>query len=618
MNTPSLQDHMIFWATLSRCLHDGKTLNTAFDEAHASLVNSPLEPVVKQMAGEIRGGLTLSAAMGRHDHVFPRSIRTMARAGEVGGVMDVIAGRISEGLANGSLLVTGGTPGTADEQARFWDTFGMLLSSGVPILEAINVVGEGVCDAKLLEALRAIHKGVMEGRTLSETMRTFPDVFRPEVCSAADAGERAGELDSQALRIAAALRAGNLASLLPPQPAEPASMEGDEPVVVSTLNRVFSQAVRDRASDIHFDPTEADAGHVRLRIDGVLRPFEPLPPGLFPNLIRRVKIMCNLNVAESRLPQDAQLMIHVDGKHIGFAVSVVPTIAGERIVMRIMYLEQIRLSLEDIGLRAEDLQTVKRLCSLPSGIVIANGKTGSGKTTLLYSMVMEIDRDAACVMTIEDPVEFRLPGVAHVEIKPQIGFTYQRALIHVLRQSPNVIMVGELRDLETVELTIQAALTGHLVFTTMHAGSSVEALQRLLDIGIKPFMVNSSIAAVITQNLVRLLCNCKRPAKLTFRTLPPQIIEFVKRSPDATFFEPCGCEQCHGTGFRGRTAIHEILVMNDEIRQVFGEADTMPAVHEAALHSGMRTLLQDGLRKAAAGLISVDELLRVLPLRHMV
>ncbi|HUU95811.1 MAG TPA: ATPase, T2SS/T4P/T4SS family, partial [Phycisphaerae bacterium] len=510
--THDMPNYLTFWRTLSENLNLGRTVLAAFDETRAVLAGTSLESVVKAMRSDIAGGSTISDAMKRHEQVFPRAIRMMMRAGEVAGAINVAASRVVHGLADGTFALPG-MPATGNEQVRYWATLAMLLSTGVPILESINLLCEGIQDAKLLESTRAIHKAIMEGKTIAEAMAGYPDVFAAEVCAAVDLGERTGELDNLALRIAESLKAGNLALLAPSTPAQPAAGK-DELPVMRALDALIARAAHEHASDIHFDPTDDGRGRIRLRIDGVLRDIEPLPEGIFQQLINRVKIICDLNVAERRLPQDGMIMMDAGGTSVDLRLNIVPTIGGERLVLRLLDRRQVPLSLSRLGLEGEDLAKIKRLCALPNGIVIANGKTGSGKTTLMYAMLMEINRDTTCVITVEDPVEFRLPGVAHLQIKPQIGLTYPRLLRNVLRQDPDVIMVGEIRDLETMELAAQCAMTGHLLLTTLHANTSPGAIVRLLDMGIEPFMVNSSLAAVISQNLVRLLCpECRKPAK---------------------------------------------------------------------------------------------------------
>ena len=609
----TMTDYITFWRNMSDCMNVGKTLLTALDQTGAKLTGTQLEPVVKAMRTDVAAGSTLSSAMKRHEQVFPRIIRTMMLAGEVAGAMNVAASRVAHGLIDGTLAMPGMAP-AENEQVSYWATFGMLLSTGVPVLETINLLCEGTQDARLLESTKAIHKAIMEGKTISSAMAGYPDVFASEVCAAVDLGERTGQLDAQSLRIAEALKLGNLSLLLPPSMPATSAAEKEEPVVVRAFNDLIARAVREQASDIHFDPAGDGRGRIRLRIDGVLRDIEPLPEGIFPQIITRVKILCGLETAEHRQPQDGVIMMDAGGTSVDLRLNIVPTIAGERLVLRLLDRQHAPLALNEIGLEGEDLAKIKRLCTLPNGIVIANGKTGSGKTTLLYAMLMEIDRDAAAVITVEDPVEYRLPGVAQMEVKPQAGLTYPRLIRSMLRQDPDVIMVGEIRDLETMTLVAQSAVTGHLLFTTLHASTSPGAIVRLLDMGIEPFMVNSSLAAVISQDLVRMLCpDCRKPSKPALHSLPPRAVEFVKSRGDATFYEPAGCGRCHGTGYRGRTAIHEILIMDDRIRQAVADSKDVSAIRDAAIASGMKTMLESGLEKAARGITSIAEVLRTVP-----
>ena len=304
------------------------------------------------------------------------------------------------------------------------------------------------------------------------------------------------------------------------------------------------------------------------------------------------------------------------GSAIDLRISTVPTIDGERLVARILDREAAPLlDLPKIGLINEDLEKVRQLCRLPNGIVIANGPTGSGKTTLLYSMLNEINTPERCIITVEDPVEYDLTGPAQIQISPQIGLTYARAIRSILRQDPDVIMIGELRDLETTELAVQCALTGHLMFTTLHANTSVGAIQRLLDIGLDAFMINASVKGVVSQRLVRVLCpKCRKPVKPATHSMPPEAVELIATWKDATFYGPGGCKECADTGYRGRTAIHEILVIDDRIRQLVTDGADMSAVREAACDAGFKTMMTNGLEKAAQGTTSIEEVLRVAPL----
>ncbi|NQT20808.1 MAG: type II/IV secretion system protein [Planctomycetes bacterium] len=394
-----------------------------------------------------------------------------------------------------------------------------------------------------------------------------------------------------------------------------AEIQPESEEVIQYVIQLLTDAVKARASDIHLDQSEGP-GRVRIRVDGVLREAGPPPPEMLSKVIRRFKFMAAMDVAERRLPQDGRIKLSVDRRAIDLRICTVPTIDGERLVARILDREAVpMLDLPKIGFINEDLQKVRQLCRLPNGIVIANGPAGSGKTTLLYSMLNEINTPERCIMTVEDPVEYDITGLAQIQISPQIGLTYARAIRSILRQDPDVIMIGELRDLETTELAVQCALTGHLLFTTLHANTSVGAIQRLLDIGLDAFMINASLKGVVSQRLVRVLCpKCRKPVEPATHSMPPEAVELIATWKDATFYGPGGCKECADTGYRGRTTIHEILVIDDRIRQLVTDGADMWAVREAACEAGFKTMMTNGLEKAAQGITSIEEVLRVAPL----
>ncbi len=614
--SPTLQDHLAFWQKIARDFELGRTLPAALEDVKSACKGTDFEPVADDLIEGVTAGNTLSAAMMQKGSVFSRCVCSMMRAGEVGGVMDVIIRRIVQGLKEGSLPLPGMADEGRDDPVRYWRAFGRLISSGVPMLEALDLVAAETAGPKLREATQSLRKAILDGKDMATGMQDYPDVFSDPVRLAAERGEREGMLDEQAFRIADALEADDQASLLRESLAAnaPADVEGGK--VEQYVNELLRSAVASRASDIHIDPTEQGAGRVRLRIDGVLNDVDPPPHDLYARIISRLKIMSSLDIAERAMSQDGRICIEMDCKPYDLRISVVPAVHGERVVMRVLGRASLEdLSLDAVGLDAEDIQKVRALCRLPNGIVVVNGPAGCGKTTHLYSMLKEIDWDRCCVMTVEDPVELFFPGVAQLQVKPQIGWTFARALRSVMRQDPDVVMVGELRDLEVMQLSIQLALTGHLLLTTLHAGTAVGAIRRLIDIGIEPYLINSTLAGVITPRLVRMLCpQCKQPAQPPAHSMPPEAVDIVASMEDAEFYQPQGCDHCRGTGFLGRTAIHEILIMDDRIREALTDPLDVSAVRDAARQGGMKTLTYDGLTKAARGITSVQEVLRVAPI----
>ena len=611
----TLEDHLAFWRMVAKDLKSGTTLVSTLEHAKTRAAGNDLEQVAQALIQDIKSGNSLSEAMASHESAFSRSVLTMVRAGEAGGVLDVIAGRIAEGLQDKSFLLPDAAPRKEDDPVRYWRAFGRLLSSGVPILEALELIVLEVAGPKLGEATQAMRQAVLDGKDLSTVLRALPDVFPDEIRVAAELGEQNGDLDQQAFRIADALEADDLGSLVPDPALLRAQREGgaDESPVVKTLNLIIMQAIRDRASDIHFEPFEEKL-KVRYRVDGVLHEMQPPPPHLASPIISRIKIMADMDIAEKRLPQDGRIKLSIEGKTYDLRVSTVPTLFGERVVMRILDREALLLDLDHIGFLDDQLATVRELCHLPNGIIISNGPTGCGKTTLLYSMLHEADRERCCVMSVEDPVEYLLEGVAQIRVDPKRGLTFARALRSILRQDPDVIMVGEIRDLETAQICVQCSLTGHLLMTSLHANTSPGAIKRLLDVGVEPFLINGTLAGVISQRLVRVLCpDCKQEAKPAPHSLPPAAVEFIRESGDATFYAPKGCDACKGMGYRGRTTIHEILVPDDRVREAVAAATDLAGICNAALAAGMKPMLSNGLQRAAAGITSIQEVCRVVP-----
>ena len=386
-------------------------------------------------------------------------------------------------------------------------------------------------------------------------------------------------------------------------------LASDAPIV-RAVNNLITRAAEARASDIHVEPTE-DAVQIRFRIDGILREQESLPVHLRSAFISRIKVMSGLNIAERRLPQDGRLRLAVRGQEIDFRVATSPTIHGETVVLRILDRSNLALEFETLGFDEELLSRYKRVLHQPHGILLVTGPTGSGKTTTLYASLNVLNTPERKILTIEDPIEYRMPGINHTQVKPQIGLNFAAALRSFLRQDPDVMMVGEIRDLETAQVAIQSALTGHMILSTLHTNSASSSVTRLLDMGVEPFLITSTLNAVMAQRLVRRLCpHCRAP-----HPAPPSTLEALGLSQaeeaTVTFYRPHGCDACGNSGFRGRIALFELLEMDDEIaRLVLARAEARE-IQRAGLQAGMRTMLADGVAKARRGLTTLDEVLRV-------
>jgi general secretion pathway protein E len=380
-------------------------------------------------------------------------------------------------------------------------------------------------------------------------------------------------------------------------------LSSDAPVV-RAVNALIGRAVESQASDIHIEPTE-DALKVRLRVDGALREEEPLPPQLRAAFVSRIKIMAGLNIAERRLPQDGRLRLAVRGHEIDLRVATAPTIHGESVVMRILDRSNLALDFDTLGFDADLLARFLKVLKRPHGIVLVTGPTGSGKTTTLYASLSAMNSTDRKILTIEDPIEYRLAGTNQTQVSPQIGLTFATALRSFLRQDPDVMMVGEIRDLETAQVAVQAALTGHTILSTLHTNSAAAAVTRLIDMGVEPFLITSTLNAVLAQRLVRRLCpHCREPFTPT-----PETFAALGVNPAGLdrLWKPVGCERC-SDGFRGRIAVFELLVVDAAIeRLVLARAEA----RDIQATAGLRTMLDDGLLKAGAGLTTLEEVLRV-------
>jgi type IV pilus assembly protein PilB len=386
------------------------------------------------------------------------------------------------------------------------------------------------------------------------------------------------------------------------------AMAGETPIV-RFVNLVLLQAVKDEASDIHFEPFE-DEFKIRYRIDGALYEMAPPPIQLALPIISRIKVVANLNIAERRVPQDGRIKITVAGRQVDLRVSTLPTQFGESVVLRVLDRSVVQLDIEKLGMPKDVSASVQDVISRPNGIFIVTGPTGSGKTTTLYSclrILNEVDRK---LLTAEDPVEYEIEGIMQVSINPHIGLTFAKTLRSFLRQDPDTIMVGEIRDLETAQISIQASLTGHLVLSTLHTNDAAGAITRLVDMGVEPFLIASSLEAVLAQRLVRIICNDCRTAFDPNESLIGQLDLQLKDVGDKEFFYGKGCQHCNETGYRGRMGIYEMLRMSEPLRDLVTERAPALVIRQKALEDGMRTLRDDGLRAIYNGETSIEEVIR--------
>lgn len=383
--------------------------------------------------------------------------------------------------------------------------------------------------------------------------------------------------------------------------------ENDAPVI-KIINAFLTQAVKEDASDVHLDAYEKTS-LVRFRRDGVLHKIIDVNPGLHAALVSRIKIMAQLDISEKRLPQDGRIALRLAGREVDLRISIIPTGHGERIVMRLLDKNKERLQLETLGMASDTLKKIDNLITRPHGIFLVTGPTGSGKSTTLYAALARVDSNALNIMTVEDPIEYDIAGISQTQVNAKIEMTFARALRSILRQDPDVVMIGEIRDLETAEIAVQSSLTGHLVLATIHTNSAVSTVSRMLDMGVESFLLSSTLIGILAQRLIRLLCNnCKAPNLAIDETFRQQF----DIPGEATIYKAVGCEICSGTGYKGRTGIHELLMVDDEIRRLIHNGVSESEIEQYAINTlGMRTLRMDALRWVLDGRTSIEEILAI-------
>ena len=384
-----------------------------------------------------------------------------------------------------------------------------------------------------------------------------------------------------------------------------------EAPVIRLVNRLIDKAVEQRASDIHIEAFE-DKLRVRYRIDGVLHEIDPPANRFRAAIVSRVKIMAKLNIAERRLPQDGRIKLAIRGTPIDLRVSTIPTMHGEGVVMRVLDRQGVALDFDKLGIAGRNLEIYKGVLESPHGIFLVTGPTGSGKTTTLYTSLIHVNSPEKKILTVEDPIEYQLDGINQIQTKPSIGLTFANVLRSILRQDPDIVMIGEIRDVETAEIAVQAALTGHLVLSTLHTNNAAGTITRLLDMGVDDYLLTSTLNGVAAQRLVRTLCpHCRRA-----ETAMPEVVEQLglqRYAPgnNITIYQPVGCEECGGSGFFGRISVVETLLVSDPIRRLIMQRAESTDLHRAAVEEGMQTMYDDGMRKALAGVTTIDEVLRV-------
>ncbi|HHG73567.1 MAG TPA: type II/IV secretion system protein [Persephonella sp.] len=388
-------------------------------------------------------------------------------------------------------------------------------------------------------------------------------------------------------------------------------LTGSDVPLIQLINSLILKAIRANASDIHFEPF-SDKVVVRFRMDGVLHEITTIPLNTYPQVVSRIKIISKLNVAEKRLPQDGRIKVKIGEKKLDMRVSTLPTVFGERIVIRLLDKSNKLLTLDELGFSSEDLKKYSRIIKKPYGLVLITGPTGSGKSTTLYASLLELKTPRKNIITIEDPVEYQIDGISQIQVNPKINLTFANGLRSILRQDPDIIMIGEIRDLETAEIAIHASMTGHLVLSTLHTNDAPSAVARLVDMGVEPFLIASSLEGVIAQRLVRTICkNCKKEYSPS-ETEVQEIERYIGKSMEIKkLYKGEGCQECLGTGYKGRTAVYEIMEVNEELRTIISKNPETVTIREKAISNGLKTLLEDGIMKILNGKTTLEEVLQI-------
>lgn len=493
------------------------------------------------------------------------------------------------------------------ELINFWRKFAKLLNSGVPLLNSLDMIKREMSDKELKSAVERISSDIKNGTDISKSVTQYPQFFPFSIQAMIRAGEIGGSLEVVASQIADGLEDGTF-RVGDKRPTERISVpKKAELPVVKLVNSIIKDAVKSNTSTIHIEWLK-DRMRIRYRADFALREIKSPPRELQEALISRIKIMANMDVSEKRLPQTGTIIGNIWGKDVELHVSTVPYVTGESVVIKICNRNPDLPSLEKQGFSKKDLETVRKWSRSPYGMIIVTGPAGSGKTTTFYALLQELNSERIKITTIEEPVEYQFDGWNQLQINPRLGLTYAKAIIHELRQDPDVMMVGEIRDLEVAQLVAQVAFSGHLVFTTLHAsGDTAGAIRRLLDIGIEPYLLNSSLLGILSQRLVRTICkHCKEEYK-------PQswIIDGLKEYKNLKFFRGRGCKKCNGTGYRWMIAIRELLEVDNDIKNLINKDADLERLRKQAIKSGMVTMREDGIAKVNQGITTIEEVMRV-------
>ncbi len=599
--------HVEFWKALAGSLEDDAgDLLTALDSARSAVGGTPLEPLAITLRTEVLDGAILSNAMARSGDCT-QTMRAMVAAGEAGDVLPLNAERIVKAIGEGTFRVPGEDPPPEADPVRLWRAVGWLLSSGVPLPRVLALLDGELRSAPLRKALAETGRALADGRGFGEALGDHEEWIGARVIAAVKEAEDRGNLDRAAFAIAEGLSRSEPEP--PPGRPEAATFEGDAEAYVESL---LQSAILSGVSDLHLEPTRDGRGRIRLRRGDRLAAPDAPPEGMLPRLIDRLKFLGRLDIAEQRRPQDGWIEgLRIGDRVFDLRVSTVVTNLGERLTVRILNRGAAMAPLERLGFFEDDLLRMRELCARSHGLVIVAGPAGSGKTTVLYSMIREIDRDRRCVLTIEDPIHFLLPGTSQIPCGKEVGLPAADALRTAMRQDPDVIVVGEPDDPETIREALKAEKSGHLVLTQLHAENASGAVRALLDFGIEGFRINTSLTAAISLRVVRKLCpDCRREDEPDRDSWPAEVSAFMGVHEDSTLYREGSCVKCNSTGFLGRAGIFEILVPDEGFRAAVTAGGDHATLERAARATGMRPMLESGLLLAAGGETSVEEVLR--------
>lgn len=509
---------------------------------------------------------------------------------------------------------------TSTKRANFWRALSLLLNSGVEYLTALEIAP--LAADKEFKSIASDLKGsIAEGGSLSGPMEKHRETFSAFEIAMVRAGEQSGNIDVIAEKLAEFL--ADVSFPVEEKQGEPAEVveeeaeadlagaleEAHQAPVMRLVDKIIAQAIREGATDIHIEPFPEES-KLRYRIDGNLQSRQSSPRNLHNAIVSRIKIMAKMNIAEMRLPQDGRIAVSIGEKKFELRVAMFPSLYGESVTIRVLDKSSRVLTLAELGMTTETHQAFYDVLHKPHGLILVTGPTGSGKSTTLYAALNEINTPSVKVLTVEDPIEYDIPGAIQGAVKQEIGLTHAAMLKSVMRQDPDVILVSELRDKETIGIAIEAALTGHLVLSVLHADDAPSSLTRLLDIGAEPFLVADAVEMVLAQRLVRKLCTECKEALEPSEELRQAFAECQIEVPDKVY-KAVGCDDCNN-GYKGRTPIHEMLVMNEELKKLVAQQASTEEIRSAARKAGMKTLLEDGMAKVASGITSVEQVQRVV------